>query len=113
MLDENGKPNIGPFSCGGVITVENGTYKVTHSGQYWAFAHFSRHVRRGATVFQTNGVAPDGKASSITHAGFVNPDGSHVMVVANRGQERRIQLVLGSNALDVDLPADSVHTLEW
>ena len=113
VLDENGKPNIGPFSCGGVITVENGTYKVTRSGQYWAFAHFSRHVRRGATVFQTNGVAPGGKTSSITHAGFVNPDGSYVMVVANRGQERRIQLVLGSNALDVDLPADSVHTLEW
>ena len=44
-LDEKGNPNIGPFSCGGVITVENTTHKVTRSGQYWAFAHYSKHVR--------------------------------------------------------------------
>ena len=113
VLDEKGKPNIGPFSCGGVITVENGTHKVTRSGQYWAFAHYSRHVRRGAKVFQTNGVVTDSGTASISHAGFVNPDGSHVMVVANSGPQQRVQLVLGSNALDVELPADSVHTLEW
>jgi glucosylceramidase len=28
-LDEHGKPNIGPFSCGGTVTVENGSHKVT------------------------------------------------------------------------------------
>ena len=27
--------------------------------------------------------------------------------------EKRMQLVLGSKALEIDLPADSVHTLEW
>jgi len=113
VLDEKGKPNIGPFSCGGVITIENGSHKVTRSGQYWAFAHFSRHVRRGARVFQTNGVVSDQKDASISHAGFVNPDGSHVMIVANRGPQQRVQLVLGSNALEVDLPVESVHTLEW
>jgi hypothetical protein len=36
-----------------------------------------------------------------------------VVVLANRGPERRVQLVLGSKALDVDLAADSVVTLEW
>lgn len=114
VLDERGKPNIGPFSCGGVITVENGTRKVTRSGQYWAFAHFSRHIRRGATVFQTNGIAATGaNAGSVSHAGFINPDGTHIMVVANTGPEQRIQLVLGQNVLEVALPADSVHTLEW
>ena len=50
-LDEKGKPNIGPFSCGGVVTVDNATKKITRSGQYWAFAHYSKHVRRGAKVF--------------------------------------------------------------
>jgi hypothetical protein len=35
------------------------------------------------------------------------------MVLANRGPETRVQLVLGSSALDLSLPADSVHTLEW
>jgi glucosylceramidase len=121
VLDEKGKPNIGPFSCGGVVTVENGTHKVTRSGQYWAFAHYSKHVRRGAKVFATNGVgqgeaggtAEKGTAAGVSHVGFRNPDGSYVVVLANRGAEKQVQLVLGSSALDVDLPADSVHTLQW
>lgn len=117
-LDEKGKPNIGPFSCGGTITIENGTlrdasHKVTMSGQYWAFAHFSRHIKRGAKVFETNGIAPDTAKTAVTHSGFVNPDGKHVAVVANRGAEQRVQLVMGNQAIDMDLPADSVHTLEW
>jgi glucosylceramidase len=120
-LDEKGNPNIGPFPCGGVVTVENGTHRVTRSGQYWAFAHYSRHVRRGAKVFATNGVgqgeandaAEKGSAGSVSHTGFRNPDGSYVVVLANRGAEKQVQLVLGSSALDVDLPADSVHTLQW
>ncbi len=115
-LDEKGTPNIGPFSCGGVITVDNATKKVTRSGQYWAFAHYSKHVRRGAKVFQTDGVGEgtaQGTASPVSHAGFRNPDGSFVVVLANRGPEKRVQLVLGANSLELDLPADSVHTLEW
>jgi len=121
VLDEKGKPNIGPFPCGGVVTIENGTHKVTRSGQYWAFAHYSKHVRRGAKVFATNGVgqgeaggsAEKGSAGGVSHVGFRNPDGSYVVVLANRGAERQVQLVLGSSAVDVDLPADSVHTLQW
>ena len=115
-LDEKGNPNLGPFPCGGVITVDNASHKVTRSGQYWAFAHFSKHVRRGAKVFQTNGVGDitgQGAVDGVSHAGFRNPDGSFVVVLSNRGQEKRVQLLLGSKTLDVELPADSVHTLQW
>ena len=112
-LDEKGKPNIGPFSCGGTITVENGTHAVTKSGQYWAFAHFSRHMKRGAKVFAANGVAADAKGESVSYCAAVNPDGTHVLVAANRGAERRVQFVLGTKAVELDMPADSVHTLEW
>ena len=112
-LDEKGKPNIGPFSCGGVITVESGSHKITRSGQYWAFAHFSRHIKRGARVIQSNGLAPEGPKAPVSHAAFVNTDGTHVVVLTNRGPEQRVQLVMGANALDLDLAADSVHTLEW
>jgi glucosylceramidase len=117
-LDEKGNPNIGPFPCGGLITIENGTsekgsHKVTRSGQYWAFAHLSKHVRRGAKVFATNGVAPGVAGGSVSHVGFRNPDGSHVVVIANRGAEQRVELVMGGKSLQVELPADSVQTLEW
>jgi glucosylceramidase len=114
-LDENGKPNLGPFSCGGVVTVDNATHKVTRSGQYWAFAHFSRHVQRGARVIATNGVGFTAAATSgtLSHAAFLNPDGSLIVILANRGSATHTQLVLGSNALDIDLESDSVHTVRW
>jgi glucosylceramidase len=98
------------------VTLDSATHKVTKSGQYWAFAHFSRHVRRGAKVIATNGVGVDaGKsgAASVSHVAVRNPDGSFALVLANIGPEARVQLVLGSNAIDLELPADSVHTLEW
>ena len=112
-LDEMGRPNIGPFSCGGVVTINSKTHVVTRSGQYWAFAHYARHVRRGAKVFATDGVGGSGADVPVTHSGFRNPDGKLVIVLANRGSETRVQLVYGANALDVALPADSVITLEW
>lgn len=112
-LDEKGQPNVGPFSCGGVVTVENGSHKVTKSGQYWAFAHYSKHVKRGAKVFATDGIGYDGAGGTVSHTGFRNPDGSHVVVLANRGEARRVQLVMGARAVEVDAPADSVVTLEW
>jgi glucosylceramidase len=112
-LDEEGRPNVGPFSCGGVVTIENATHKITRSGQYWAFAHYSKHVKRGARVFATDGVGYGGAGGAVSHCGFRNPDGSHVMTIANSGPERRAQLLLGGSSLEIDLPADSVHTLEW
>ena len=112
-LDEKGKPNVGPFSCGGLVTVENGSHKVTRSGQYWAFAHYSKHIQRGARVVASNGLGFDGAGGAVSHVAFRNPDGSFVVVLANTGEQRRAQLVMGAKMLEVDLPADSVHTLHW
>ncbi len=112
-LDEKGKPNIGPFSCGGVITIDSKTHAITKSGQYWAFAHYSKHVKRGAKVFATDGIGSNGAGGKVTHTGFTNPDGSKVLVLANRGEDTRAQLVMDKQALEVELPADSVITLEW
>jgi glucosylceramidase len=115
-LDERGEPNIGPFTCAGTVTVNSSTHKVTRSGQYWAFAHFSRHIRRGARVITSDSIGykpcqRDG--GGVTHAAFRNPDGGMVVVLANRGDGKRVQLALATQALEVELPADSVHTLEW
>ena len=115
-LDEKGKPNVGPFPCGGLVTIDNATHQVTRSGQYWAFAHFSRHVRRGARVIAANAVgdaAAKSAAGGVSAVALRNPGGGMVVVLANRGPQKRIQLLLGANALDVDLEADSVQTLEW
>jgi glucosylceramidase len=111
VLDEKGNPNIGPFPCGGVITVENATHEVTRSGQYWAFAHFSKHLKRGAKVIQTSSKAQaDGP---VSHLAARNPDGSYVAILTNSGPEKKVQLVIGSKTLECTLPTNSVHTLQW
>jgi glucosylceramidase len=112
-LDEKGKPNIGPFPCGGVITIDDASHKITRSGQYWAFAHYSQHVKRGAHVFATNALGETGTGSAVSHTGFRNPDGSNVVVLANKGAERQVQLLMGDQAVAIELPADSVQTLHW
>ena len=112
-LDEHGKPNIGPFSCGGTVTVENGSHKVTPSGQYHAFAHYSRHIRRGAKVLSAGASEKPSDAKSLSHTAFRNPDGGFVLVVANPGPEKTVCVQSAGNCLDFKVPADSVHTLEW
>lgn len=126
-LDEKGTPYIGhydpeehvsswPTVGRGVLTVWNDTHKVERSGRFWTFAHYSKHVRRGAKVFQTDGMGGGVAQASevkVSHVGFHNPDGSYVVVLANSGQQTQTQLVLGTSALDLDLAGDSVYTLQW
>ncbi len=108
VLDEKGKPNIGPFPCGGVVTVDSKTHEITHSGQYWAFAHFSKAIQRGAQV-----IASHGDLRGIDHVAFENPDGSRVLVITNQGEGREVECQVGAQALNLTVDADSVTTLLW
>lgn len=107
-LDEHGRPNIGPFSCGGLVTVNSQTKEITRSGQYWGFAHFSRMIRRDAYVMKSEGTITD-----VDHVACENPDGEKVLVVTNRGTSRAVELRLGSTAAQLTLAGNSVTTLKW
>jgi len=108
VLDEKGRPNIGPFPCGGVVTVDSKTHEVTKSGQYWAFAHFSKAIRRGAEV-----MASHGDLHGLDHVAFENPDGSRVLVITNQGDGQSVECQVGAQALSLTLDPDSVTTLVW
>ena len=107
-LDEKGRPNIGPFSCGGMVTIHSETREITRSGQFWAFAHFSRHVRRGARRFDSAG-----EIAGVNHVAFENPDGQKVLVIANSGAARGAHVKLAGNVAEIRLPGDSLSTLCW
>jgi glucosylceramidase len=107
-LDEKGRPNIGPFPCGGMVTIHSQTKEITRSGQYWAIAHFSRVVRRGARRFETNS-----KLAGVDHVGFENPDGQKILVVTNSGPARTAILKQANKTAELALAADSVTTLLW
>jgi glucosylceramidase len=107
-LDEKGRPNIGPFSCGGMVTIHSQTKEVTRSGQYWAFAHFSRSVRRGATRIDSVS-----KLAGVDHVGFANPDGQQVLIVTNTGPAQPVTLKQANRSAALTLEPDSVTTLLW
>jgi len=107
-LDEQGKPNVGPFSCGGVVTIDSRTQGITRSGQYWAFAHYSKAIRRNARV-----LASHGQLAGVEHVALENPDGSRVLIITNRGEARTIDCGLDSSRLELKMLRDSVVTLVW
>ena len=108
LLDEIGRPNIGPASCGGVVTVNSQTHEITRSGQYWAFAHYSKFVQRGARV-----IASDSSLDGIDHVAFENPDGTHVLVITNQGGEQKVMCQSEKQVLDLTLGPGSITSLHW
>ena len=108
-LDEMGKPNIGPFSCGGLVTVHSETREIVRSGQYWAFAHYSRALQRGARVIDS-----DGDIKNVHHIAALNPDGSYVVVLTNTGAlPSTVWLRKENRAIELPLQSDSIATLVW
>lgn len=107
-LDENGKPNIGPFDCGGVVTVNSKTKEITRSGQYWAFAHYARAARRGGRRIESSG-----NIQGISHVAFANPDGTKAIILTNRGSARQILVRASGHEAGVMLPAGSISNLTW
>lgn len=107
-LDEQGRPNIGPFPCGGVVTINSQTKQITRSGQYWAFAHYSRLIRRGAHRFESKS-----SAAGLQHVAVENPDGQQVMILTNTAAARTVEIQLANMTASVPLKANSVTSLAW
>jgi glucosylceramidase len=108
LLDEKGTPNIGPFDCGGVVTIDSKTGKLTRSGQYWAFAHYSKVIQRDARV-----IASDGTVPHVDCVALMNPDGSYVLVATNQGEERQVSCSFENKVMNLNLPHNSVTTVVW
>jgi glucosylceramidase len=137
-LDERGRPNIGPFDCGGLVQVHSATKEVTRTGLYWALVQHARAFRRGAVIVEShdrigdapavNGALigpPAATSSTVTatpniaatsrvyHTAAKNSDGSMVLVLTNPGEARDVTVACGSQTAKVPLTADSIITLRW
>jgi glucosylceramidase len=108
-LDETGNPNIGPFKCAGLVTVDSKTREIVRSGQLHAMQHFARHIRRGARIIQSSG-----DLQGVSHVAARNPDGEYALVLTNTTRAARTaDVVMGGSAVSVDLAPDSITTLSW
>jgi glucosylceramidase len=75
---------------------------------YWALAHYSRVIRRGARRFES-----EGSVDKVSHVAFANPDGACATVFTNAGAATTVRLQLAGKIADVALPADSITSLTW
>ncbi len=108
-LDEKGFPNIGPFACAGLVTLNSVTHEIIPSGQYWALAHFATAVDRDAVRIQSRG-GPKG----VAHVAFRNPDGTNVLILTNPGRERVAPVVVDAGKIaEIRIPKDSMVTAQW
>jgi glucosylceramidase len=104
--DERGHPNVGPYSLGGLLTIDSKSKAFYHSGEYWALGHFSRFIKRGAVRIDSQSSAKD-----LSYCAFENPDQSLVVVITNPGHQRTCEVQLKGKVASVTLPSDSVMTL--
>jgi len=108
MTDEKGKPNIGPYPCGGILIIDPHKQEIIRSGQYWALAHFSKPIRRGARRSESQSVA-----TNFGHVAVENPDGQKVLILTNLGAARTMQVNQGLSSAMIRMEENSVAALVW
>lgn len=119
LLDEDGGPNVGPFGCGGLATLDSQSGELTYSGQYHAFKHFSKFIKRGAKIrggkisedFVGDFCYPGGVTRKVDIVAADNSDGSHVVVMVNpNGDKRQTQYFYDNKWWYAELMPNSVST---
>jgi glucosylceramidase len=107
LLDERGGPNhVGNF-CLAPIHGDTRTGELTYLTSYYYLGHFSKFVRPGARR-----VACTSNDDDLLATAFLNPDGSLVTVVMNRGDEdKEVILWMEGQGARTSSPAHSILTL--
>jgi glucosylceramidase len=141
-LDERGRPNIGPFDCGGLVQIHSQTREILLTGLYWALAQHARAFKRGSVIIESRGAhdapgvngasiglqtshdapatssnmtaTPAGEsAAGLYHTAAKSPDGSVTLVLTNPGDAREVTIACAGQIAKVSLTADSLTTLRW
>lgn len=107
LLDQHGGPNhVGNF-CFAPIHGNTETGEVIYTNSYYYIGHFSRFIKPGAKR-----MAVTSSRSNLLSTGFLNSDGSRVVVVMNdTDKDTNFFLWMSGNAAEVESPAHSISTL--
>lgn len=107
IVDENGGPyHDRPGGCKAPIVADDQTDTFILEPIYYAIAHFSRFIKRGAVRLGTSVFKEE-----VKMAAFQNPDGEIVSVILNRTDRvQEVWVRLEGRYMKLMLPADSVTT---
>lgn len=111
-LDQNSGPkNGGCQDCRALVTVDHSVTpaKVTYNVEYYVLGHLAKFVQPGAYRVESSST-PGG----IETVGFLNPDGSKVLLALNTGASSGAFAVQqGSQRFPYTLPAGALATFSW
>jgi len=110
-LDENNGPHLpgGCDGCRGVVTIDSLDGGVEFNEEYYSIAHAGKFVMPGAVRIDTDSIE-----DVIETVGFLNPDGSRVLIAMNPASfSRRFDVVEAGESFSYQLSAKSVATFVW
>lgn len=110
-LDQNkGPQNGGCNTCRGLVTIHTDSGEIDYTVDYYSIGIFSKYVRPGATRIQVQ----TSDAANFLATGFVNPDGSRVVIVYNQDTVfHQFSLTWNNSWIQATLPAQTVAAFTW
>ena len=114
MLDDKQGPNLdgGCQTCYGAVDINSSDYSTLHyNGHYYVICHSAAVVEPGAVRL---GVSRNTNLSSLSHAEFLNPDGTYAALLCNAGDtDIKVTLSDGNKYFLATVPAYGVVSLKW
>jgi glucosylceramidase len=120
MLNEMGGPNVGPFLCGGLVTLNTNDGEISFSGQYKAFSHIAKYINENSKIYPVY-VGEEYDLPMVAYPkanmdieGFCidNNDGKNVLILINPNTEKRqIQFNLNDTWWYAELTPESISTI--
>lgn len=120
LLDETGGPNIGPFFCGGLATVDRQSREIiNYSGQYKAFKHISPFVNANSVIYPLDFPKDNRAIFNYPNLGkpfegcaIENEDGTECLVLVNpNGEKAQIQYEKNGEFYYFEVLPDTVTTV--
>lgn len=110
ILDDQGKPNNGPFpATHAIVKLDSRTLKTELLLEYYVYGHFMKFVPPGSVRVETRS-----PRSELRHVAFRNPEGRLVLVVVHTGSsDTRFSVDAAARRFQVSLPGRCLATFAW
>ena len=107
LLDETGGPNHVGNLCFSPVHGDSRTGELTFTNSYYYIGHFSKFVRPGAKRISSVSCA-----NILLSTGFINEDGSVVIVAMNQGEKPvDYTITLAGKTAGISIPGHAIQTI--
>jgi len=108
ILDQNRKPNNGPFNPSKTIIERDlNSNKSIYNFDYYMYGHFMKFIIPGSRIITTTG-----KNTRLSHLACLNPDGKiNLILINNSIYKEYTQVVYLERSAHIEIPGNSIATI--